>query len=249
MELSEDIPSDNFSFEFEAQLENEGEGTISAVPDTTAGANAQVAHASSVEDGGGSFNNPSGDRSGAGRRLMPNDIEGGGYFMPNAPPKRFKASSNMTHQVVCRHWLRGMCIKGESCDFLHIFDNSRMPLCRNYRKHGFCPEHDIGVCPLRHEDDNNNTSSIHQIDHSAEDSADDTSSMPKLSEDPTSQRESSQPPARPHSHNHTYESFSEMNGGSGGGGGHSQKNICMRYLFGFCSAGPACQQRHVALKR
>ena len=30
-----------------------------------------------------------------------------------------------------------------------------MPVCRNFRKHGFCAEHDIGVCPLRHELDPN----------------------------------------------------------------------------------------------
>eukprot|EP01053_Blabericola_migrator_P009952 Blabericola_migrator_1__9951@NODE_54_length_16124_cov_113_894563_g50_i0_p5_GENE_NODE_54_length_16124_cov_113_894563_g50_i0NODE_54_length_16124_cov_113_894563_g50_i0_p5_ORF_typecomplete_len492_score65_62YTH/PF04146_15/7_2e03YTH/PF04146_15/2_9e34Torus/PF16131_5/6_4e07Torus/PF16131_5/0_42zfCCCH_3/PF15663_5/1_4e06zfCCCH_3/PF15663_5/1_6zf_CCCH_4/PF18345_1/1_1e08zf_CCCH_4/PF18345_1/9_5e03zf_CCCH_4/PF18345_1/3_5e03zf_CCCH_4/PF18345_1/8_7e03zfCCCH/PF00642_24/4_7e05zfCCCH/PF00642_24/2_2e02zfCCCH/PF00642_ len=59
-----------------------------------------------------------------------------------------------THQVVCRHWLRGMCIKGDSCDFLHIFDPSRMPPCRQYGKHGRCAEHEQGTCPLRHDDMN-----------------------------------------------------------------------------------------------
>lgn len=65
------------------------------------------------------------------------------------PTKRAK----QTHQVVCRHWLRGMCIKGDLCDFLHIFDPTRMPPCRQFGKHGRCAEHEQGTCPLRHDRD------------------------------------------------------------------------------------------------
>ena len=73
--------------------------------------------------------------------------------------------------VVCRHWLRGLCMKGEQCEFLHQYDEARMPLCRwgtnckikdcPYRHvaeddkpecvfytHGFCP-HGAG-CRYRH---------------------------------------------------------------------------------------------------
>ena len=32
--------------------------------------------------------------------------------------------------VVCRHWLRGLCMKGEQCEFLHQYDMARMPVCR-----------------------------------------------------------------------------------------------------------------------
>ena len=32
--------------------------------------------------------------------------------------------------IVCRHWLRGLCMKGESCEFLHQYDMARMPVCR-----------------------------------------------------------------------------------------------------------------------
>lgn len=31
--------------------------------------------------------------------------------------------------IVCRHWLRGLCMKGNSCEFLHKFDLERMPYC------------------------------------------------------------------------------------------------------------------------
>jgi len=33
--------------------------------------------------------------------------------------------------VVCRHWLRDLCMKGSACEFLHKYDLSRMPLCRH----------------------------------------------------------------------------------------------------------------------
>eukprot|EP00631_Chrysoreinhardia_giraudii_P000616 CAMPEP_0197422640 /NCGR_PEP_ID=MMETSP1170-20131217/17296_1 /TAXON_ID=54406 /ORGANISM="Sarcinochrysis sp, Strain CCMP770" /LENGTH=229 /DNA_ID=CAMNT_0042949991 /DNA_START=29 /DNA_END=718 /DNA_ORIENTATION=- len=51
--------------------------------------------------------------------------------------------------VVCRHWLRGLCMKGENCEFLHQYDTERMPLCRWGTK---CT---IPDCPYRHvaEDD------------------------------------------------------------------------------------------------
>jgi hypothetical protein len=32
--------------------------------------------------------------------------------------------------IVCRHWLRNLCMKGESCEFLHQYDVDRMPVCR-----------------------------------------------------------------------------------------------------------------------
>ena len=47
--------------------------------------------------------------------------------------------------VVCRHWLRGLCMKGDNCEFLHQMDMDRMPVCRwgeNCR---------IKDCPYKHE--------------------------------------------------------------------------------------------------
>eukprot|EP00934_Nitzschia_sp_Nitz4_P005765 Nitzschia sp. Nitz4//scaffold230_size58257//14545//16477//NITZ4_006476-RA/size58257-augustus-gene-0.2-mRNA-1//1//CDS//3329543235//5755//frame0 len=46
--------------------------------------------------------------------------------------------------VVCRHWLRDLCMKGSACEFLHMFDLSKMPLCRHGER---CKVHD---CPFRH---------------------------------------------------------------------------------------------------
>lgn len=46
--------------------------------------------------------------------------------------------------VVCRHWLRGLCMKGSACEFLHRYDLSKMPFCHRGDQ---CMERD---CPLKH---------------------------------------------------------------------------------------------------
>nr|GEX04384.1 30-kDa cleavage and polyadenylation specificity factor 30-like [Tanacetum cinerariifolium] len=50
-------------------------------------------------------------------------------------------------QTVCRHWLRGLCMKGDGCGFLHQYDKSRMPVCRFFRLYGECREQD---CVYKH---------------------------------------------------------------------------------------------------
>ncbi|CAA2956889.1 30-kDa cleavage and polyadenylation specificity factor 30 [Olea europaea subsp. europaea] len=50
-------------------------------------------------------------------------------------------------QTVCRHWLRSLCMKGDSCGFLHQYDKSRMPICRFFRLYGECREQD---CVYKH---------------------------------------------------------------------------------------------------
>eukprot|EP00927_Polykrikos_kofoidii_P035313 TRINITY_DN29905_c0_g1_i1.p1 TRINITY_DN29905_c0_g1~~TRINITY_DN29905_c0_g1_i1.p1 ORF type:complete len:612 (+),score=94.89 TRINITY_DN29905_c0_g1_i1:111-1946(+) len=51
------------------------------------------------------------------------------------------------HSIVCKHWLRRMCVKGDKCDFLHRYDPSRMPECVNFLKFGTCPD---PMCVFRH---------------------------------------------------------------------------------------------------
>lgn len=46
--------------------------------------------------------------------------------------------------VVCRHWLRDLCMKGAACEFLHEFNLNKMPLCRHGDR---CLIRD---CPFRH---------------------------------------------------------------------------------------------------
>mmetsp|Transcript_17104 Transcript_17104/g.51043 ORF Transcript_17104/g.51043 Transcript_17104/m.51043 type:complete len:207 (-) Transcript_17104:26-646(-) len=63
------------------------------------------------------------------------------------------APVGMSHQklaekyrtVVCRHWLRGLCMKGDNCEFLHQFDAERMPVCR------WGDQCRIKDCPYKHE--------------------------------------------------------------------------------------------------
>ena len=50
-------------------------------------------------------------------------------------------------QTVCTYWLKGLCMKGDTCGFLHVFDVSRMPECRQLLKYGVCKEAD---CPYKH---------------------------------------------------------------------------------------------------
>jgi hypothetical protein len=37
---------------------------------------------------------------------------------------------------ICKHWLRGLCKKGDNCEFLHEYDLSKMPECYFYSKFG-----------------------------------------------------------------------------------------------------------------
>lgn len=45
-------------------------------------------------------------------------------------------------RTVCKHWLRGLCIKGNECDFLHEYNLRKMPECFFFTKHGFCSSGD-----------------------------------------------------------------------------------------------------------
>ncbi|NWZ71361.1 CPSF4 factor, partial [Acrocephalus arundinaceus] len=49
--------------------------------------------------------------------------------------------------AVCKHWLRGLCKRGDGCDFLHDYDATRMPACYFYSKFGDCSDKD---CPFLH---------------------------------------------------------------------------------------------------
>ena len=56
------------------------------------------------------------------------------------------------HKVVCKHWLRGLCKKGDSCDFLHRLDHNRMPECWYFSNFGECPNKECIFLHLRPED-------------------------------------------------------------------------------------------------
>lgn len=72
------------------------------------------------------------------------------------------------NSLVCKHWLRGLCKKGDTCEFLHEFNLRKMPECNFFLRNGFCsngdeclylhidpdsklppcPNYDQGFCPL-----------------------------------------------------------------------------------------------------
>lgn len=67
---------------------------------------------------------------------------------PAEAPQSMPPSARKNYrQTVCRHWLRGLCMKGNNCGFLHQFDKQRMPTCRFFAKYNECKEPD---CPFKH---------------------------------------------------------------------------------------------------
>ncbi|GAK67178.1 uncharacterized protein PAN0_017d5404 [Moesziomyces antarcticus] len=56
----------------------------------------------------------------------------------NFLPHGSNALRDPNKRTVCKHWLRGLCKKGEQCDYLHEYDMRRIPECRFYATFGFC---------------------------------------------------------------------------------------------------------------
>ncbi|OWA53317.1 Cleavage and polyadenylation specificity factor subunit 4 [Hypsibius exemplaris] len=56
-----------------------------------------------------------------------------------------------TNNVVCRHWLRGLCRRADTCDFLHEFDMTKMPECYFYSKFNACTNKDCRFLHLNPE--------------------------------------------------------------------------------------------------
>ena len=63
---------------------------------------------------------------------------------PHPPPDPSSSAGGMCpfrhisgeKTVVCKHWLRGLCKKGDQCEFLHEYDMTKMPECYFYSKFG-----------------------------------------------------------------------------------------------------------------
>ncbi|KAI5859542.1 hypothetical protein GGS23DRAFT_312515 [Durotheca rogersii] len=72
------------------------------------------------------------------------------------------------NSLVCKHWLRALCKKGDSCEFLHEYNLRKMPECNFFVRNGYCsngdeclylhidpqsklppcPHYERGFCPL-----------------------------------------------------------------------------------------------------
>ncbi len=101
------------SFDFESNLANDTPA-VAALPSAGGPAGAGAA-------------GPGGPARGPGNALA---APGGFNNRPDAGRPRFTqyVSKKNFRQTVCRHWLRGLCMKGEQCGFLHQFDQNRMPM-------------------------------------------------------------------------------------------------------------------------
>ena len=75
-----------------------------------------------------------------GRRLR--GESGFGDETGRSPPNAHTFHPQMRHKadksVVCKHWLRGLCKKGEDCEFLHEYNLKKMPECWFFTKYGEC---------------------------------------------------------------------------------------------------------------
>ncbi|UPQ97011.1 30-kDa cleavage and polyadenylation specificity factor 30 [Chloropicon primus] len=123
----------DISFDFESNL-NAGGTDVAALPSTGG------AGAGGVGFGGGPAGGPSGPGGASGGSGALMHASGRPKFTQYVSKKNFR-------QTVCRHWLRGLCMKGEQCGFLHQFDQSRMPICRFFAKYGVCREPE---CVFKH---------------------------------------------------------------------------------------------------
>ena len=50
---------------------------------------------------------------------------------------------------MCTYWIKGLCMRGDACGFLHEYDKSKMPLCRAFARFGHC---DDPTCPYKHDE-------------------------------------------------------------------------------------------------
>ncbi|KAG8505162.1 putative cleavage and polyadenylation specificity factor subunit 4-like protein, partial [Galemys pyrenaicus] len=64
-------------------------------------------------------------------------VKGAGYLRSPGKLCPFRHNHG-SKQVVCKHWLRGLCKKGDQCKFLHQYDVSRVPTCYFYSEFGGC---------------------------------------------------------------------------------------------------------------
>ena len=59
------------------------------------------------------------------------------------------AKKQKEKQVVCMHWVKGQCKKGDFCDYLHVYDKERLPVCKYLKNEGRCKNGE--QCLYRHE--------------------------------------------------------------------------------------------------
>mmetsp|Transcript_31695 Transcript_31695/g.30986 ORF Transcript_31695/g.30986 Transcript_31695/m.30986 type:complete len:282 (+) Transcript_31695:6-851(+) len=59
-----------------------------------------------------------------------------------------KVDDQKRKRTVCVHWLRGQCKKNENCEFLHVYQEDKIPPCKYYQQNGECQKGE--ECVYRH---------------------------------------------------------------------------------------------------
>jgi len=73
------------------------------------------------------------------RHTMPSKLN---FQPPSANSRNASDGDPRFRTTVCKHWLRGLCKKGDSCEFLHEYNLRKMPECWWYAKYGYCSQGD-----------------------------------------------------------------------------------------------------------
>lgn len=63
------------------------------------------------------------------------------------PWRHAQPPSDPRQNIICKHYLKGLCKKREACDYLHCVDYTRMPLCFFFAKFNTCTNEE---CQYRH---------------------------------------------------------------------------------------------------
>jgi len=49
-----------------------------------------------------------------------------------------KPNDSKLKQKVCVHWLKKVCRKGDTCEYLHMYVEEKIPICRFFKERGHC---------------------------------------------------------------------------------------------------------------
>ncbi|EXJ88249.1 hypothetical protein A1O1_05179 [Capronia coronata CBS 617.96] len=69
-----------------------------------------------------------------------------GRRCPDRHPTRDDSSQHHygrnNDNYVCKHWLKGLCKKGDACDYLHEYNLRKMSECQFFNQNGYCQNGD-----------------------------------------------------------------------------------------------------------
>lgn len=60
----------------------------------------------------------------------------------------YQVDDSKRKQLVCVHWIKNRCTRGDECDYLHAYIEEKVPVCRFYQQNGHC--HKEQECVYRH---------------------------------------------------------------------------------------------------